>query len=80
MMLVDIMNTLNIVEFSPEKLRNLRSQKGLSLQQLAENIGVKRATISNYENSQGKPSIDVLIKLANFFNVDVNYFFKFVCF
>ncbi len=62
--------------FSPtfaERLKNLRVSKGLTMEQLGKDIGSTRATISNFENEQRKPSLDMLIKLADYFDVSIDY-------
>jgi transcriptional regulator with XRE-family HTH domain len=49
-----------------EKIRQLRKQKGLSLNKLAEDAGVSKAYLSQLENGVSKqPSADVLFKIAS---------------
>lgn len=43
------------------------------MEQLGKDIGSTRATISNFENEQRKPSLDMLIKLADYFDVSIDY-------
>lgn len=63
--------------FSPEsfatRLNKLRTDNGLTMEQLGKIIGTTRATISNLENEQKKPSLDMVIKLAEYFNVSIDY-------
>lgn len=62
--------------FSPsfsERLKELRSSKGLTMQQLGKEIGSTKGTISNLENGNKKPSLDMLIKLADYFNISIDY-------
>ncbi len=47
----------------------LRESKGLTQERLADMVGVKNTTISAYENDINFPSLEVLIRLANIFNV-----------
>jgi transcriptional regulator with XRE-family HTH domain len=56
-----------------ERLKELRTSKGLTMQQLGANIDATKATISNFENGQKKPSLDMLIKLADYFDVSIDY-------
>lgn len=56
-----------------EKLRLLRDAKHLTQQQVADRVGVSKATISAYETASKAPSIEVMIKLARFFGVSVDY-------
>ena len=55
------------------RLKDLRNSKGLTMMQLAEAIDTTKATISNFENAQRNPSLEMLIKLADYFNVSVDF-------
>ncbi|MBQ2741262.1 MAG: helix-turn-helix transcriptional regulator [Oscillospiraceae bacterium] len=55
------------------KIKALRSEQGITQQQLAKKLGLVRATVSAYEQGIKYPSIDVLIKLCSFFNVSSDY-------
>ena len=55
------------------RLRDLRNSKGLTMLQLADAIGTTKATISNFENAQRNPSLEMLIKLADYFNVSIDF-------
>ena len=46
------------------KIKELRTERGLSQKQLAEKIGVAANTVSQYERGQSKTSIDILANLA----------------
>lgn len=59
------------MEFS-KVLIQLRKQKGLSQEALAEKIGVSRQAISKYENSESYPDLPKLIALSNFFEVSLD--------
>lgn len=50
-------------------LKNFRISQGLDQKQLAEILGVRNTTISGWENNHHEPSIDMLIKIAHFFDV-----------
>ncbi len=54
---------INIKELG-EKIRELRTELGLSQKQLAAKIGVATNTVSQYESGKSKTSIDVLANLA----------------
>lgn len=56
-----------------KRLRYLRKSKGFNQVQLAEKLGVKKQSISNWENDNIMPSIDMLGKLADFFCVTTDY-------
>jgi len=55
-----------------EKIRELRTTRGISQQRLAELLGVSRPTISQIENGERKVSADELDNLAKIFNISVN--------
>lgn len=57
----------------PERLTNLRINHKLRQKDLAKCLNVSTATISNYENSIRYPDIDMLIHIANFFEVSTDY-------
>lgn len=59
-----------------EKLTNLRKAKGLSQEQLAEELNLTRQTISKWELNQSAPDIDYLLQLSNFFGVTTDYLIK----
>ena len=56
-----------------ERLRELRTSKKLTMEQLSKEIETTRGTIGNFENGNKKPSLDVLIKLADYFDVSIDY-------
>ena len=53
-------------------LKFLRSQKGLSQTAMAEAVGLKRGNIASYEKELAQPSIENLVKIADFFGVDIH--------
>ena len=61
-----------MVEFG-KKLRQLRKDRKLTQQQLAELIGVKNSVISFYEVGERTPSPDVLRKLALALHVSTDF-------
>jgi len=49
-----------------EKIKTLRTSHGINQIELAKNIGVTKQCVSNWENDNIQPSIDMLVKLALF--------------
>ncbi len=63
------MNTLDFGKI----LRDLREKSGMSQKQLAERIGVSKASVSQYELHERLPSADVLANAASLFRVSTDY-------
>ena len=55
------------------RLKELRKANGLTQHQLANELGMIHQTYSNYENEKHEPNIAMLIKLADYFDVSVDY-------
>ena len=55
------------------KVRELRIKKGIQAKQLALEIGVSNATVSDWEHGRKNPTGERLRRLAEFFNVDEGY-------
>lgn len=59
------------MEFN-EKLQELRKQKGLTQEELAQSLYVSRAAVSKWESGRGYPNIDSLKAIATFFSVTID--------
>ena len=59
------------MEFN-EKLQELRKQKGITQEELAEKLFVSRTAVSKWESGRGYPNIDSLKAIAKFFYVTVD--------
>lgn len=55
------------------RLKELRKSKGISQLRLATDLNTTQNTISRYETGEREPGIDELIKIADYFNVSVDY-------
>lgn len=64
-----------IIQIS-NRLRDLRKEKNITLQELAEAAGVSKGMLSQVENSRAIPSLPVLLNLISSLHVDFNDFFK----
>lgn len=58
------------------RLKTLRESKGYTQEQLGNKIGVRKQTISNWENENVLPSIEQVIKIADIFNCTLDYMFS----
>lgn len=54
-------------------IKSLRLSHNLSQVQLAKSLSVSKQTVSNWENNNILPSIDMLVKLSDFFSVPTDY-------
>lgn len=61
------------MSLTSERLRELRTEKRKTLQQMATETGLKATSISNYETGLRIPRLKSLEILANYFNVDTDY-------
>jgi transcriptional regulator with XRE-family HTH domain len=59
-----------------EWLKKLRKEKGLSVREIAPLIGTSFSHYSDIENGRRNPSIDLSMKMAEFFSIEVSIFFK----
>ena len=57
------------------KLEELRKNKGLSQEQLAEKVLVSRQTIISLEKGRYNPSLDLAFRLSKFFNAPIEDIF-----
>ena len=58
-----------------KRLREIRKERGLRQEEVADHLGVKRQTYSAYERAVSVPDSLTLKKLADFFDVTVDEFF-----
>lgn len=56
-----------------DKIKVLRQSHNLSQVQLAEQLSVSKQTVSNWENNNILPSIEMLINISKFFSVSTDY-------
>ena len=52
-------------------LRELRKEKELTQEQLAEKFGVSSRSVSRWENGNTMPELGILVELADFYEVDI---------
>ena len=56
-----------------EIVKNLRNAHSLNQVQLAGILDVSKQTVSNWENNNILPSIDMLVRIADYFRVSTDY-------
>ena len=52
-------------------LKELRKEKGITQEQLAEQFSVSNRTISRWENGNNMPDLDILIEISDYYEVDL---------
>ncbi len=55
-----------------QKLHRLRTQRGLTIRELAIMLGISYSYIAQIETGQKTPSANLILKMANFFNVSID--------
>ncbi|GHU33926.1 MAG: helix-turn-helix domain-containing protein [Hydrotalea flava] len=64
-----------IIQIS-NRLKEIRKDRNVTLQELAEKAGITKSMLSQVENSRSIPSLSVLLNLIKGLEVDLNEFFK----
>lgn len=59
-----------------EKITELRKGRGWSQEQLAEQLGISRQSVSKWESGMAVPDLDRIIKISDLFGVSVDYLVK----
>ncbi|MFC5472163.1 helix-turn-helix domain-containing protein [Cohnella suwonensis] len=55
------------------RLAFLRDQRGLTQEELASSLGISRAALSHYEKNRREPDTETLGKIADLFQVSIDY-------
>jgi len=56
-----------------ERIRELREDNDKTQKEIAEYLGIAQRTVAGYEQRRIRIPVNSLIKLAKFYNVDMNY-------
>ena len=56
-----------------QRIRGLRQARNMSQVELANRLGVTKQSVSNWENDNIQPSIEMLMRLASVFSVSTDY-------
>ncbi|MCM1494707.1 MAG: helix-turn-helix domain-containing protein [Bacteroides sp.] len=56
-----------------KQIKELRKSKHLTQTELSEYLNVGQSTLANFENGKRIIPVDIIIKLANYFNVTTDY-------
>lgn len=71
--MVIIQTMENISEIFAKRLKELRTERDLSLEELSRQVKINAVTLGRWEKCQRTPSIESLYTLAKFFNVTSDY-------
>ncbi len=55
-----------------QNLRYLREQKGITQNEMANVFGISQSTVGNWEQNHRKPEIEMLVRLAEYFEVTLD--------
>lgn len=55
-----------------EQIKNIRSERKLTQEQMADRLNVSRQAVSNWENNRNLPDIEMLINMASVFNLSLD--------
>src|ERR1700750_706811 len=69
-----ILANANFMALISSNIKFLRKKKGLTQQQFADQIGIKRSLVGAYEEERAEPKYELLKHMANFFEVTVDDF------
>lgn len=56
-----------------KRIKKLRLEQGLKQKELAEKLGISTSSIGMYEREARQPDTEILKKIANYFNVSIDY-------
>jgi len=63
---------MNKSTFIGENLKVLRKRNKISQEELSKNLDLTRSTYSGYENAAAEPSLETLIKIADFYSLSLD--------
>lgn len=56
-----------------ERIKDLMNEERISQAELARSVGISQSAVCNWLNGKKEPSIDSLWRLADFFDISVDY-------
>lgn len=56
-----------------DRLKSLREEKLIYQKELADKLHISRATIASYETGKSLPSLEIVLKYADYFNCSTDY-------
>lgn len=71
----DKLNEIPISEIIGNTIAELRKSTGMTQREFSKTVGVSESSIAHYEQGITVPSADMLLKYANYFDVNIDYLF-----
>ena len=68
----DYMNIDNF-EILTKRLKQIRTEKGMTQKDFAQEMGITPVTLSAYENNLKKPSLDLILKVAKKYEISLDW-------
>ena len=68
--------TLSLKKGDETNLKEVREAYGMTQQDLADQVGIRRETIVHLENNRYNPSLEMALKIAQVFNKQVEELFR----
>lgn len=59
-----------------KKLELLVNSRNITFYKLADELGLARSTFSNWKSGKSMPKTDKMIKISNYFGVEISYFIE----
>lgn len=56
-----------------DRMKSLREKRGVMQQDVCEALNIEQSTLANYENNRRVPKVEILAKIADYYNVSVDY-------
>lgn len=63
------------MNFFTDRLKTLRKEKKLTQKELAEQIGIKQNSYSDWETGKNEPNLENIVKLADLLDVSLDWLF-----
>lgn len=62
-----------VIRLFGERLRELRTDRNIRQEEIAQHLGITRQAYGKYESDERQPSYNILVKIADYFNVSLDY-------
>lgn len=56
-----------------DRIKKLREENGLMQQDVCNTLDIEQSTLANYENNRRVPKTDILIKIANYYGISLDF-------